>query len=102
MSITGCGVSGSISKEAASFNPRTFLPNSTTAHCIPKQIPKNGILFSLTNLIALILPSIPLSPKPGATSTPFNFCNVLAIVSSFNDSDEIHLRFTLHSFIAPA
>ena len=37
---------------------------------MPKQIPKNGILSSLTTRTASIFPSIPRSPNPGATKTP--------------------------------
>ena len=47
MCITGFVVVSSNSAEFASFSPNTFLANSTTAICIPKQIPRNGILFSL-------------------------------------------------------
>ena len=41
-----------------------------TAHCIPKHIPRNGILFSLAYFIAEIFPSIPLSPNPPGTKIP--------------------------------
>ena len=40
------------SVESASLIPKTFLANSIVASCIPRQIPKKGILFSLANLIA--------------------------------------------------
>ncbi|GAH69426.1 unnamed protein product, partial [marine sediment metagenome] len=40
----------------------TFRASSITAHCIPKQIPKKGILFSLAYFTVSILPSIPLFP----------------------------------------
>jgi len=40
-------------------------------------MPKKGILFFLTYSIALIFPSTPLSPKPGATNTPLNSLRIL-------------------------
>jgi hypothetical protein len=39
---------------------------------MPRQIPKNGILFSLAYFAAFILPSIPRSPNPGAIRIPSN------------------------------
>ena len=48
------------SEEFASSIPQTFLANSITAHCNPKHIPKNGMLFFLIYSIAEIFPSIPL------------------------------------------
>ena len=68
--ITGYLVVKSNSEELASLYPKTFLANSMVIICIPRQIPKSGILFSLANFAAKILPSIPLSPKPGAISIP--------------------------------
>ena len=38
--------------------------------CMPRQIPKNGILFSLAYFIARILPSIPRIPNPPGTTIP--------------------------------
>ena len=46
-SITGVDVVLFISVVDASFLPCIFLIYSITAHCIPKQIPKKGILFFL-------------------------------------------------------
>ena len=43
---------------------------------MPRQIPRNGILFSLANLIALILPSIPRFPNPPGTKIPLLFLNI--------------------------
>jgi len=40
------GVSGLISEELAPSKPNTLRANSIDASCIPKQIPKNGTLFS--------------------------------------------------------
>lgn len=68
-SITGYGVPGSTSVDAASLKPKTLRANSTTHICIPRHIPKKGMLCSRTYRIAWILPSSPLSPNPGATST---------------------------------
>ena len=100
--ITGSGLLGSISTECACFNPNTFLAYSITAICIPKQIPKNGNLFSLAYCTAIIFPSIPLLPKPGATnkpSKPFNFSFTFSALSS---SLCTLTTFTFTSFIAPA
>ena len=44
---TGSVVSGSISVEAAPLIPSTLRANSTTAHCSPRQIPRNGRLLIL-------------------------------------------------------
>jgi len=70
------------SKEFASVKLQTFLANSMTAHCKPRQIPKKGILFSLTYLIAAIFPSIPREPKPGPTSIPSIPWRISAMFSS--------------------
>ena len=58
------------SLECASFNFNTFRANSMTEHCKPKQIPKNGFLFSLAHSHAFIFPSTPLIPKPPAIKIP--------------------------------
>ena len=57
-----------------------FLANSITAICIPRHIPKKGKLFSREYLIDMILPSIPLSPNPGATKIPSNRDNSFSTV----------------------
>ena len=54
----------------ASRKPTTSRANSTIDNCIPRQRPRNGILFSLAYLIAAILPSIPRLPKPPGTRIP--------------------------------
>ena len=90
------------SVELPFFSPKTFLENSMHAHCIPKHIPKKGILFSLTYFIADIFPSIPLSPKPGATITPSIFLSLLLIFLFFKSSEGIHLIFTVEFKFAPA
>ena len=91
MWITGFWVFSSNSEELASFNPKTSLAYSTTAICIPKQIPKNGTLFSLAYFIVWILPSIPLLPNPPGTTIPSYFCRTsfafsLVIFSEFTNS----------------
>jgi len=50
--------------------PSTFLANSTTASCNPRQMPKKGMLCSRAHLIERIMPSIPRSPKPPGTMMP--------------------------------
>ena len=80
----------------------TFLENSIQAHCIPRQIPKNGILFSLTYLIAEIFPSTPLFPNPGATITPSIFLRFFLRFLLSKSSDKIHLISTLEFKFAPA
>ena len=48
--MTGYGVFFSNSVLFAPTNPHTFLANSITAHCNPRQRPRNGTLFSLAYL----------------------------------------------------
>ena len=69
---------------------------------MPKHIPRKGILFSRTYFIEVIFPSIPLSPKPGATNTASTSFNSSFTVVSFTFSALILITFTLHSFIVPA
>ena len=45
MWMTLCAPSGSNSEELASGNPATLRANSTTAICIPRQMPNIGTLF---------------------------------------------------------
>ena len=66
-------VSASNSIEFASSSPNTFLANSIIANCIPRQIPRYGILFSLAYLIAASFPSTPLCPNPPATKIASEF-----------------------------
>ena len=67
---TGWGVAGSISVELAPSKPSTFLANSMTATCMPRQMPKKGLLFSLAYLQVAALPATPLPPKPPGTRMP--------------------------------
>ncbi len=69
-SMIGYGVAGSISAECAPSRLRTLRANSTVASCIPRQIPKNGTLFSRAKRVASIFPSIPRSPNPPGTRIP--------------------------------
>ena len=61
---------------------KTFLANSITATCIPKQIPKNGIFFVLANLATLIIPSIPLPPNPPGIKIPCGLNFVTPLLKS--------------------
>mmetsp|Transcript_4227 Transcript_4227/g.10864 ORF Transcript_4227/g.10864 Transcript_4227/m.10864 type:complete len:271 (-) Transcript_4227:598-1410(-) len=70
---TGCGVAGSISVLFAFSIISTFLANSITATCIPKQIPRKGMLFSRANLHVSALPSVPRPPNPPGTRMPSHF-----------------------------
>src|ERR1700712_5585779 len=45
-SITGYGVSGSISVEFAPSRPTTWRANSDTATCMPRQMPRDGVRVS--------------------------------------------------------
>ena len=58
------------SVEWAPSRPSTLRANSMTAHCIPRQMPKNGIPRSRAKRIASTLPSMPRSPNPPGTSMP--------------------------------
>ena len=57
------------------------------AICIPKQIPRKGILFSLAYLIAAILPSVPLLPNPPGINNPETFLSLFLISLLFNLSE---------------
>ncbi len=80
-SITGCGVSGSISVEFAPSRPSTCRANSETATCIPRQMPRYGIRRSRATRQARIFPSQPREPKPPGTSTP-STCSSSRVASS--------------------
>ena len=58
---------GPNSVELALGKPARFRAASITAICMPKQMPKYGILRSRANRAASILPSDPRSPKPPGT-----------------------------------
>ena len=101
MSITLFLPSGTNSEEFASVRPATFLAYSTTAICIPRQIPNSGTLFSRAYLIASIIPSIPLSPNPPGTMIPSHLQRIFSAVSLVISSELIHSMFTLASFTMP-
>ncbi len=80
-SMTGYGVSGSISVEFAPSNPTTWRANSDTATCMPRQIPRYGMPRSRATWHARILPSQPREPNPPGTSTPSTFSSSSAVSS---------------------
>ena len=84
--MTLCLLSGLNSPESASSKPITFLANSMTAVCIPRQMPRYGTLFSLANCAARIFPSMPRFPKPPGTSMPSAFLSVSFTLSFVNVS----------------
>ena len=91
------------SVEFAPDKPHTCLAKSMIAHCIPKHIPKKGILFSRAYFEDNILPSLPLDPKPGNIKTPSTLLNSLcADLSSVILSVLTHLIFTRALFSTPA
>ena len=92
---------GPNSLEVALFILNLFLANSITAICIPKQIPKNGILFSRAYFMAAILPSVPLLPNPPGIKIPETSFNLFLISLSFNLSDSILIRLTFNSLSIP-
>ena len=102
MQMTGCVVSGSFSVDEASAYPSTFLANSTTHICIPRQMPRKGIPFSRAYLMAWTLPSRPLSPNPGATRMPSAPFSSSSTFSGVTLSLWRVLTCTLQSFAAPA
>jgi hypothetical protein len=71
MKIThGVFVVGSNSVLLAPCNFMIERANSITAICMPKQMPRYGMLFSRAYFAARIFPWTPLSPKPPGTNTP--------------------------------
>ena len=50
--------------------PSKSRANSTTAHCMPRQMPKKGILWVRAKRMASIFPSIPRIPNPPGTRMP--------------------------------
>ena len=75
--------------------------NSTIDNCIPRQRPRNGILFSLAYLMAVIFPSIPRSPNPPGTRIPCTSPRTSATFSSFSSSESTHLIFTVACWKIP-
>ena len=81
---------GSSSAEWAPARPHTFRANSTTASCIPRQIPRKGAPFSRAKRMASILPSMPRFPKPPGTKMPWTPASSLSAVSgaTFSESTQ--------------
>ncbi len=86
-SMTGYGVSSLNSQELAPSRPQTLRAYSMTAHCMPRQTPRYGTLFSRQNWMASILPSMPRMPKPPGTMTPSARLRRSATVSRVSSSE---------------
>ena len=102
IAIIGLHVLSLNSSELASVSFRTFLAYSITDNCIPRQIPKKGIFFSLAYLIAIIIPSIPLEPKPPGTTIALYFFKMLITFFSVIVSESTTSTLTLTLFLYPA
>ncbi len=78
--------------------PSRFRAASITAICMPKQMPKKGILRSRAKRTASILPSVPRSPKPPGTRMPLTFSSLATAsvsLSKISLSTQSRLTFTL-------
>src|SRR6185369_7132544 len=93
--IRGFSQSALNSLEKASLSPQTFLPYSTTAICIPRQIPKKGTFLVRANSIALIFPSVPRSPNPPGTRIPSTSVKATSTPSCSIFSDYGNLHFAM-------
>ena len=82
------------SVELASSMPQRLRAASTTAICMPKQIPKYGTCRSRANCAARILPSAPRWPKPPGTRMPLTCSRKGAGSSRSNTSLSIQSRLT--------
>ncbi len=69
---------------------------------MPRQMPKNGIWFSLAYRMALILPSMPRSPKPPGTSTPSQPASSSAALAPVTVSLLTHRTSTFMPLAMPA
>ena len=101
-SITGYGVSGSISVEFAPSSPTTWRANSETATCMPRQMPRYGIPCSRATRQARIFPSQPREPKPPGTSTPSTFSSSRRASSSDMPSASTQRTLTWQPWWMPA
>jgi hypothetical protein len=91
------------SKELASNKPHLFLAYSITATCNQRQIPKNGILFSLKCCTVNIFPSTHLSPNPHGIKTQLTNSNLFSTSSNeYIFSASIQTKLTLHLFATQA
>ena len=62
---------------------------------MPRQSPKNGILFSLAYFIAASFPSMPRFPKPPGTIIPETSANISSAFSFVIVSESTHLILTV-------
>ena len=99
--MTGCGDAGSNSNELAPAKPHALRANSMTAHCRPRQIPRNGSPCSLAQPIAATMPSMPRSPKPPGTSRPSYAARNAGASSPSSASLRIQSISTSASFSTP-
>src|SRR5581483_4094442 len=100
-SMTGNGVSGSISVEFAPSRPTTCRANSDTATCMPRQMPRYGICRSRATWQARIFPSQPRDPKPPGTSTPSTVSSSSAVSSYDMSSASTHCTWTAQPCASP-
>ena len=100
-SITGNGVSRSISVELAPSMPATWRANSLTATCIPRQMPRYGILRSRAIWAARILPSQPRPPKPPGIRMPSALSSRAATSGSPTVSESTQSTSTLQPWWMP-
>ena len=83
--------------------PHTCLAKSIITHCNPRQIPKNGMLFSLANFEVNILPSAPLDPNPPGIRMPSMSAKIFVASLSFLIFSVLtHTTSTLVLFSTPA
>ncbi len=68
---------------------------------MPRQSPRNGMLFSRAYCIAAILPSIPRSPNPPGTSIPLTSPRTCATFPAVSSSEGTHFIFTLLLWAKP-
>ena len=97
--ITGCGVCGSNSVLCAPASPATLRAYSMTASCMPRQMPRYGIVvLARDNGSPRIFPSTPRFPKPPGTriaSISFEARRTLAFDTFRIDVVDIDLRLGL-------
>ncbi len=95
-SITGYGVSGSISVEFAPARPTTWRANSEIATCMPRQMPRYGIPRSRATRQARIFPSQPREPKPPGIEDAVDLPSSSASASS-SDIPSASSQRTVHA-----
>ena len=82
--------------------PQTWRANSITAHCMPRQIPRNGIFFSRAYWATRIFPSMPRLPNPGHIKMPVASSKWRPIPSRSTSSASTHCSFTRTLLATPA